>query len=416
MSTDIEQKPDRTFELHVKDLAFSVRRLLAELATATGIDISQPRSAARMLGIDKMLVWKMAKIATSSDPVAAMSTFPGTSAQRSLLQAFAKAGAPPSLLERARAAFDEFQQMVEQHADDRETFEMMLSSLPHGGQPTGEESHRKLAFQGNSAIWGLHCRVRTCTYIITPSEDPEFGNLGIVGSFVDVRRLRRDVNWTLATIAALNSDGRPVADNPIQPLFSGQTEFDGTPTLPEFCRGELPPIRRVLRPNGITHYQLTEGAVGNSGAFTWSIGWRYPRVLPRWRTDFHRVNDFALHMLLPVETAQLDVMVHKDFWPELRPNAAVFHLNPGDPPGSQDWTEQQKVRAHICVERLHEDPLDLVVHDVPGYARMLEAAFEAMGHRSVDFAGFRVRMKYPILSTEICMRIDTPERPPSHGA
>jgi hypothetical protein len=410
IKTPSETSPVRSFEPHAKEMAIRVRQALSELAAASGIDISQPRGAARELDIDKTLAWKISKITAGSDPLAAMSMLPGTASQRTLLRAFSKAGAPADLINRARVALDEFQAMIEEHADDRETFEMMLSSVTHEGQHAREEAQRKLAFQGNSSIWGVHCRVRTWGYIISPSEDPELGDVGVLGSFVDVRRLRRDTRWTLATIAALEADGRPVAGNPIQPLMPGQTEFDGMPTLPEFCSGSLPPIERVRRPDGITHYQLMGGEVGNSGTFTWSVGWRYPRVLSRWRTAEDPVGEFALNVLIPAETAQLDLFVHKDFWPSISPESMVFSLLPGEPPVAHSAADRHAVPVHTSVQRLHQDPLDLTAHDVPNYARMFESAFASMGHKSSEFAGFRVRMKYPILSSSICMRFALPER------
>jgi hypothetical protein len=401
----------RSFEPHAKAIAVRVRQVLAELAAASGVDISQPRGAARELDIDKTLAWKISKITAGPDPLAAMSMLPGPASRRTLLRAFAKAGAPAELIDRGRVVFGEFQAMIEEHADDRETFEMMVPAISRDGRRAAEEAQRKQAFQGNSAIWGMHCRVRTWSYIVCPSEDPDFGNVGVLGSFVDVRRLRRDMRMTLATIAALKDDGRAMSGNAIRPLDPARPEFDGMPTLPEFCRGTVPPIARVPGPSGITNYRLMEGEVGNAGAFTWSIGWRHPGVIARWRTAQDACGEFGVNMLIPAEAAQLDLYVHKSFWPDLKPECSVFSLLPGEAPVAHPGTDRQAVPVEMTVERLHQDPLDLAVHDVPNYPRMIEWAMGSMGHEPSEFAGYRIRMRYPILSTAIYMRFELPEKP-----
>jgi len=406
-----EHHEDRAFVVQVKRTAFRVREVLTELSAATGVDVSQPRSAARMLEIDKTLAWKISRITTGTDPIGALSMIPGTSSQRTLLRAFTKAGAPTELVDRTRTALAEFQQLIEDHASDRETFEIMLSSMTTGGQQAREESQRKSAFQGNSAIWGIHCRVRTWSYVICPSEDPDFGDLAVVGSFVNVRCLRQDARWTLATIAALDDSGLPIAGNPIQSLVPGGSIFNGMPVLPEFCRGEVPPIDRILRPDGVTQYRLVGGKVGNSGLFTWSIGWRYPKVVSRWRTKRDTHGEFALNMLIPAESALLDVFVHRDFWPPIQPAVGIFSLLPGESQVAHPGTNRQSLSIEQPIDRLHSDPLDLSVHDVPRYREMMESTFAAMGKNSSDFIGFRVRMKYPVLSSSICTQFTLPQRP-----
>ena len=406
-----KQASEATFDIQVRRTAFRVRETLAEVSAAIGVDVSQPRSAARHLAIDKTLAWKISKITTGSDPVGALSMVPGAASQRTLLLAFERAGAPIELVDRTRDALAEFQQLIEDHATDRETFEIMLSSMTADGQQGREELQRRAAFHGNSAIWGIHCRVRTWSYVVCPSEDPDFGDLAVIGSFVDVRSLRRDARWTLATIAALADDGRPIAGNPIQSLRPGSPAFDGMPVLSEYCRGEVPAIERVFRADGVTQYRLTGGEVGNSGLFTWTIGWRYPRVVTRWATERDRTGEFALNMLIPAEAAQLDLFVHRGFWPRLEPELGVYSLLAGEAPVAHASSDRQKLSLVQSVDQLHEDPLELAVHDVPNYSKMIGSTMAAMGHQTSDFAGYRVRMKYPVLSTSICMHMDLPQRP-----
>ncbi|HMN40483.1 MAG TPA: hypothetical protein PKE29_06520 [Phycisphaerales bacterium] len=409
MLTQSEQT-DRSFEAHAKEVGFRLRRVLAELAASVRVDISQPRSAARELGVDKTLAWKVSKIAMGSDPVAAMWVLPGTPSQKTLLRAFEEAGAPAALLTTAREVLDEFQTMVDEHAGDRETFEILLSSIA-AGDPQAREAQRKQAFQANSAIWGVSCRARTWTYIVTPGrDDPDKGDIAMVGSYVHVNRLRRSAEWPLAAVGAVDERGNQLGA-PLHKVLPSQGDVTQDPSLPEYCRGRIPSIRRERRVGGMLEYRMEGGAVGKTAAFDWAAGWRYKGCVLRWRTPTDGQIALALNVMVPTEMAQLDVIVHKGFWHDPQPRLKVFSLLPGEPVVPQDGVARREVQVHQTVDRLSEGLRDLAVHDVPNYAQMIEAAIGGMGHSPSGFHGFRVRMKYPILSTAIVLETDLRDGP-----
>src|SRR6185436_18897639 len=125
---------------------------------------------AGFLRLDKNLAWKVARLAQSDDAVEAVRHLPGPAGVKRVLDAFAQAGAGPAEINAVRQAVARFDHMVGRHAGDRATLELLLAS---GGreQLDGQrlEASRKLAFQGNSATFGVQARVRFGLQILAPS-------------------------------------------------------------------------------------------------------------------------------------------------------------------------------------------------------------------------------------------------------
>ncbi len=73
---------------------------------------------------------------------------------------------------------------------------------------------RKLAFKGNSGIWGAQSRVRMNTSFIAPNRDnPELLDYAQIGGYSDLQRLRVNGAWPLFRMRYLNDDG---SDLPIR--------------------------------------------------------------------------------------------------------------------------------------------------------------------------------------------------------
>lgn len=405
-----DQTDGLSFAAEVRIVSHGVRTAFANLASATRVDASKPRVLARDLGVDKTLAWKLSRIVTDPNLLAAIALVPGRSAQRILLDSFERVGAGEQLVEQARVALDTFEQMVKTHADDRETFEMMLSSVTDAGQAERDEAQRRLAFQGNSASWGVQARVRFCTYIACPSSDPDFGTTAVVGGLMDFRRLRRKIPWTLAATLWVDDDGRPMAEQPIVPLDPDVSGFDMIPLLRQYSSPGLPPIRRTRRADGVAQYQIVDGEVGNTGAFTCVTGWKYQRV-PKWRSAHDLTSEYSIGVSTPAELLQLDLLVHRESSPPFTPELHVYSLLPGESPNPVGNRPRPEVQVCETVVPLAADLLDLDVFDIPNYGSMVDSVLAGMGHNRSEFVGYRVRMKYPLLSTNVAIRFPMPEKP-----
>ena len=144
-----------TAEVEFQTQLFSVvehlRGALTDLLGGIGADSAVPYAVSRQLGINKNLSWKVCRIITTRDPFGAVEHLPGAQGVEILLDAAAEHGASDGSIEAVRSALLEFDRLVETHAGDRRTLDLMVASHHEAPQAPIEES-RRLAFVGNSTI------------------------------------------------------------------------------------------------------------------------------------------------------------------------------------------------------------------------------------------------------------------------
>ena len=174
MSHTLSTEPGRTFQEDYERVMHNLRGALSSLLLGAGLDPSRPQEVARRLRVSRTLTWKASRVITAGDLYSVFPQVPGSAGMETLLTASAAAGVKSEVLEAARSASVEFEQMVRIHADDRATMELMIDGLSSGGALSEPlEASRKLAFRGNSGIWGMQAKVRLRTAFLAPnSEDP----------------------------------------------------------------------------------------------------------------------------------------------------------------------------------------------------------------------------------------------------
>ena len=148
-----------TFEQHVKSAVHGLRGSIAELIASVGSDPGQPQEMAKQYSVKTNLTYRISKFICEPDPYASIPYIPGKQGLNLFLKALEKSGASSKALAAVRKAMKEFDRMVEMHAGDRATLEMMLGNLTRDGERQRYEAHRKLSYQGNSATYGggLYC-------------------------------------------------------------------------------------------------------------------------------------------------------------------------------------------------------------------------------------------------------------------
>ena len=101
---------------------------------------------------------------------------------------------------------------------------------------------------------------------VIPGDKPGYMNFATISGFVDFRRLRPDVTWTMAKRDSSNDDGSEMPSARWYPLDqSGPT--DAPPLLTEFCSQPIPELQRIETTREI-RYVLPAGEIGNTGALT----------------------------------------------------------------------------------------------------------------------------------------------------
>ncbi len=142
---------------------------------------------------------------SAEDAFEAVTVIPGSGGLDILLDAMSKAGAPEQALTRVRDAADEFERMIELHTGDRNMLELVIDSA---GASRPMELSRKLAFKGNSGVWGIQARARVTAHFMAPNvDDPSMLDLAMLAGLARVRRLRPVARWPVFQVREYNDDG-----------------------------------------------------------------------------------------------------------------------------------------------------------------------------------------------------------------
>ncbi len=372
----------------------SLRSSLAALIASTGADATLPQELSRRFGLDKSLTWKVARVVREDDPSLAVSHLPGRSGLQIFVRSLAKSGADRSAVESARESLDRLDDFIAEHAGDRETFKVILGHSTDEATRQHGEAQRKLAFRGQSAVWGVQARVHVAAHIVAPSTVPGRLDAAIMGGLIDFKRLRSDVAWSMARVRNYVGDGRADDFGKLEPIDHRRAPGD-PPLIPELCSEPTPPMRMIPGEEESYRIELTEGPVGKSGVISCVAGWFYRAGNSIFRTKDDVFGEHLVHVSTPTELLVFDLYVHKDFAFAHHPTISVYSNLPGGQTFSPAHRDKALLPVGEHVTELGSSPPSTMVPEVPRYSRVISSAFERLGWSDADFHGFRFRIKYP---------------------
>ena len=397
------------FQDHVRVVVRSVRGAFSELLTSVGANPRDPQSISRQFGLNKNLAWKISKIIQTNDPALTIQQMPGVSGIKIFLRGMERAGASPALLETTRDAMLDFENLIKVHSGDRATLEMMGSELSPAGRPQRDEYYRKYFFRGASFIWGVQTRVSLKVGLVGPGDSPGMLDFASLSAFIDFRRLRPDVTWTMAARRSRNDDGTEMptfASEALDPRYSGK---DQAPLVEEFCSQPLPELRRV-RTAGSTNFELVEGPVGNTGARNCVIG-TIQRQLPYYRTPENVFGEHTAISETPAELLIFDLFFHRDFTFAIPPAASLYSELGATAPYPARGRDRNRLPLNEPLHDLGTGSLLLATPEVRRYRQMVQMMFDRMGWAPEQFHGFRMKLPYPPCPAALVLNYRLPEPP-----
>lgn len=213
------QKTQKTndFEPECKAAFDDLRAALIELYSSVEADPASPQDLARRFRVNKTLAWNLSRVVSSTDPIASLPNVPGSTSLKRLLSAMQREGASAEAVDRVKSAAHALERVVELHVGDRGTLELVVDGM---GRDRGDrlEVSRKLAFRGNSGLWGVQSKTRLMTVFMAPNSDsPDQIDIAIVRGYIGFRRLRTDVHWPIFQLRGWGEEGGPMT-SPWQPL------------------------------------------------------------------------------------------------------------------------------------------------------------------------------------------------------
>lgn len=396
------------FEHDCQTAVGTLRAALVELYARVGADPEAPQDVSRTFKLNKNLTWKLSRLMTAPEAGDALQYLPGTGAVKIFLRAMGAAGAPEPLLEQIRAAYDDVEQVVQVHVGDRSTLELVLDGL---GPERVErlEVSRKLAYRGNSGVWGVQAKAKITIAVLAPNpQDESQLDLVFVRGFKGFRRLRSELCWPISIRRNWSGEGEPFSQQwePIEP----DQAASGLPVLAEFTTQPAPSFEMRSAGTGVS-YMLPPGPVGNTAALDCFFGDISRAETPRYRSAEDTHGEIVSAITVPVETQLIDIIYHGSIAGSIDPEVLIY----GDPFGNQSMVSSDHSQCSLPInERAHELPGSPPLVSTPlfaGYGRLMTRIYERMGWDPAEFRGVRLQTKYPPMGTNVGLRFELPERP-----
>jgi hypothetical protein len=368
------------------------------------LDVSKPQDISRKLLIDKSLAWKVSRSARAASVDETLGHMPGGIALGIFVDSMEKAGVQPRRLEALRSATAQFRDAVARHIGDRGTLELVLDALPSQG-PDRLQISRKLAFRGNSGIWGIQARVRVNTVLLRPNaENPDLLDSVLLGGWEDFRRIRPDAPWQMfRRVSHPSPVAPPNAEAPLDP----EEPVAGPHLLRKFCSENMPQIH-VEQEGGATSYRLGASPIGKSGEFTFYFASQRAALGNRYSLEPDESAQFFSMISAPVEFLQFDFVLHRSISFQGEPKVTVHgRLTPT----IEQKPDHDRLPIQPQVHDLGDGPPKFSTPLIPEYSRIMSSVFKLWGADPTQFRATRYVIEYPPFPSTVTVSVALPERP-----
>jgi hypothetical protein len=397
------------FEEECRASVDRLRTAFVELYDSIGADPGSPQDVSRTLRVNKTLAWNVARLLQSADSLTAVAHVPGDSSLEKVIQASARHGANAQAVDKARSAVADFRRMIKAHAGDRPTLDLIIDGTRPAKSPL--ELSRKLAFRGNSGLYGIQARTQLqCNFIAPNSDDPTRLDMATARGYVGMRRLRPNVRWPIFMVRAWSGRDEQIVSNGWEPLEPSPSAVNGFPLMPSFSGGNTPSIHAVDTPEG-RDFVLGEGPVGNEGAFDCFCGDMMRAAVGLYAEQDGDIGEFGAAITTPVERLVSDIIVHESLAFALKPEALVFGriFAHGQRTGASD--DPSLLPITQSTTELPSSPPLVNTPLVPRYAQLVKQVFQRMKWTPEQFRGVRLVMEYPPLGSDVILRFTLPAGP-----
>ena len=410
---EVTPPPPLDFAPHCSACVRALQGSLRAMYDAVGADAARPQEVARRFKLNKNLTWKVAKVLQTSEPLEAVPLIPGAEGMGLLLTAMEREGAGQSVTAPVRRDFDAFDEMLRTHAGDRATLDLLIDGVPLGGKAL--EVSRKLAFRGNSGIWGLQARVRSMLQVLAPTAGrPDRLDAVLAAGLHELRRLRSVQGWPLFRFhrygVAPDGGRRTREFVPIEPA-SSSAEPDLM--MRSFCSPPGAEVRSV-RSEGEVRHELADGPIGQRGAVTFMFGSIERGAFDRYAQPGAgevEHGEMVAFVTMPTEFAQMDVMVHRSMLGEFRPEVIVYGRPFGTFDPDPEMRERYRLPIPVEIDRIDPAHESMDSDLVADRARLIRTVVERAGWTVDDFVLFRAVVTYPPMPCSVVFRYPLPPRP-----
>lgn len=397
------------FQSDAERVLHRLRTTLAEVVAGVPGRVSKPTDLQRTLRVDLNVCCKVLKAVSAPGVLAVGLHLPGVLALRSFLKAARRAGVAEPVVDAAAAATEAFNDLVTVHADDRSTFDSMISSLVTSDDAANVTfQHRRATARGQAHLFGMQARALFKCLLIQPNaDDPRMLDLANLTGFVSLR-LWRPARTPIVLTPAYTTDDDESSIRSVrrEPLGPGGDQTAGATLLTEFCEGPPVRLREVSTAPGRVLGELVGVGIGNKAAVTCVEGHLNRAAVPRYQDAGNKIGGHLAEIRVPCDALFLDLVVREDTFGPLRPTVNMYadHLAELRAPGASAWQRME----YETVEHLGRGASALYTPEYPRYPELARHAFERLGWDGERFDVYRCRVEYPVLPSTMAIFFDLP--------
>lgn len=352
----------------------------------------------RSLGIGRNIAHRFARALNEPDIIEAIHLGPGPVPLRQILRASQRRGAARQLVSQARAALREFEQMIEQHAGDRSTLDVMMGGWLPPVRDRTELLARQSIHRGFSHIRGCSARFQLALAFIHPSQtDPAAADGLICELLRNIVRLREGARVRCGSLTRLAApgisgpytlDGRAV-ESPQDVLLSPWSTMS-------------PDAFRFERAEQSAWIELADNRLGVSMPVDVALAMRHDACINLTRrADVAPGAGPVVDMQLPAEQLVFDVYVHESLFPGQTPRLVMR-----DPAADRALPKTTRYRSDLTMFEIdaHFAPLSrsrAALKWMSDYDQLLAEVAEKTRWPLDDFRSYRATIRYPIYGSLI---------------
>ena len=356
----------------------------------------------RSLGVSKKLAWQVYRVATAREPLSAGARVPGIAAARQLVRAARKVGVSSDVTDRLEEATRSFHDTVRRHADDRSSFDLMVSAMTGDGIAARDLDLKRTAYRANRQLIGKYCDVDLYTLLVHPGERPGTVHLCSLRGLAGLHRLRPRVQLEISRHRFDWGDGRVQRREAID-----ETEDESRiALLRDFCSEPIPTIRQVECADGFVRSFAETESLGLRSATTCFLA-DVTRSTPLTGAGgdegaaVGHIHEVATPARVLLHDVLIDERVLGDASPELRVLASRRDAGawPGDDP-----SVLLPVRERV--ERIGRGSRAAATLELSRYPAMIDHVVRRLGWDAERLLLFRARIEFPVLHSVVWMRFD----------
>jgi hypothetical protein len=345
----------------------------------------------RATGLNRNSASKVMIALGQREPLASMYAMPGPEALRKLARGARKRGIAAEDLKALERALDAYEDLLTRELDGKPALDGAIALWLPDARGRVEASSRHLVYRGMAALRGISLDTSFELSMIAPSASvPDRCDVLVCAGTLGLRRLVPSAPVRLLATKHENPavrferiDGRPMVHRPMDGMLAA------------YSSNPLPMMREVSYDTK-TVWAVTEDGMGVSDSLDlvfaeFGVGLAF-RTPPSGRRMGHS------HIVAqPTREVVVDSFIHRDVWPQLRPECVVYDTVSYGAANFNDHSRDiDRIPLASSLRELGEGIDSIASASIPRYRELAAELCERKGWNPRDFRGYRFSSSYPV--------------------